>query len=72
MAELLALFVESGVDLTPALTVDNKALDALLNRVETDERIPRKVRNFLRVRVAAKSIKLPQRPRLDARQKKKP
>jgi len=72
MAELLALFVESGVDLTPALTVDNKALDALLNRVETDERIPRKVRDFLRVRVAAKSIKLPQRPRLDARQKKKP
>ena len=71
MPELLALFREVGVDLTPALTVDNKALDAIMDRVETDERIPLKVRDFVRVRVAAKSIQTPQKPRLDARQKKK-
>ena len=70
MGELLTLFGEVDIDLTPALTVDNKALDAILDRVENDERIPRKVRDFFRVRVAAKSIKSPQRPRLDARQKK--
>jgi|GEM_PF-755341 len=71
MPELLALFREVGVDLTPALTVDNTALDAIMGKVENDERIPHKVRDFLRVRVAAKSIQTPQKPRLDARQKKK-
>jgi len=71
MGELLALFREVGIDLTPALTVDNKALDAIMGKVEADENIQRKVRDFLRVRVAAKAIKAPQKPRLDARQKKK-
>lgn len=71
MPELLALFREAGVDPTAALTVDNKALDALLGRVEADETIPRTIRDFLRVRVAAKSVKIPQKPRLDARSTKK-
>jgi len=71
MGELLALFREVGIDLTPALTVDNKAIDAIMGKVEADENIQRKVRDFLRVRVAAKAIKAPQKPRLDARQKKK-
>ena len=72
LGELAALFREVGVDLTPALCVDSKALGTLLERVETDERVPRTVRDFLRVRVAAKSVKIPQKPRLDARPKKKP
>ena len=52
---------KAGVDLTPAMCVDNKALDALLNEAEEDERIPRTVRDFLRVRVAAKAVKIPQK-----------
>jgi putative RecB family exonuclease len=71
IAELLALFREVGADLAPALHVDNKALDALLDAVEKDEGVPHTVRDFLRVRVAAKAVKIPQRPRIDARPKKR-
>jgi hypothetical protein len=69
--ELDELLRKADVDLTPAMCIDNKALDGLLKQVEEDERIPRMVRELLRVRVAAKAVKIPQRPRIDARPKKK-
>ena len=69
--DLDQMLSKAGVDLTPAMCVDNKALDALLNEAEEDERIPRTVRDFLRVRVAAKAVKIPQKPRISATQKKK-
>ena len=69
--DLDQMLSKAGVDLTPAMRVDNKALDALLNEAEEDERIPRTVRDFLRVRVAAKAVKIPQKPRISATQKKK-
>jgi RecB family exonuclease len=59
-----------GVDLAPILRIDNKALDAVLEKMETDEGLPRTVRDFLRVRVAAKAVKLPQKPRLYGSKKK--
>jgi putative RecB family exonuclease len=69
--ELLALFREVGVDLTAAMRIDSTALDAVLTEVEKDAGLPRTVRDLLRVRVAAKAIRVPQKPRLDARPKKK-
>lgn len=68
VAELLR---ECGIDAERVIRIDNKALDALLDEVEGDESLPRTVRDFLRVRVAAKAVKIPQRPRIDARQRKK-
>jgi len=70
-ADLLPLFVEAGVDLTPALYADEKALDALLKKVEADEDQPRIVRDFLRARCTTRQVRLPQKPRLDSRQVKK-
>jgi putative RecB family exonuclease len=67
---LLALFKEVGVDSSSLLRIDNGALDAVLEKVETDETLPKTVRDLFRVRVAAKAVKLPQRPRLQARKKK--
>ena len=68
---IIKLLKESGIDPTPILSIDSKALDAVLDRLEADPTTPRKVRDFLRVRVAAKAIKIPQKPRLDARAVKK-
>jgi putative RecB family exonuclease len=69
--DLLPLFTEMGVDLTPALVADNDALEALLKKVEADEAQPRMVRDFIRVRCTARVAKLPQKPRLDSRAVKK-
>ena len=69
--EIQKLFDEVGVNLLPALRIDNKALDAVIDEVEKDEGQPKMVRDLLRVRVAAKAVKIPQRPRIDARPKKK-
>jgi putative RecB family exonuclease len=71
VADLLALFREEGVDLTSALAVDNKALDALLDGVEADENQPRMVRDFLRARCAARAVRVPQKPRIDSKVSKK-
>jgi len=68
---LLELFQEVGIDLSPALAVDNTALDQLLNAVEADEKQPRMVRDFLRARCAARAIRIPQKPRIDSRPTKK-
>lgn len=70
--ELDDLMRKAGVDLAPAMCIDNKVLDGLLKRVEEDESIPWMVRDLIRVRVAAKAVKVPQKPRIDARPKKKP
>jgi RecB family exonuclease len=69
--DLLPLFAELGVDLTPALVADHDALDALVKKVETDEAQPRLVRDFIRVRTTARAARLPQKPRLDSRAVKK-
>lgn len=69
--DLLPLFEELGVDLTPALVADNVALEALMKKVETDESQPRIVRDFVRARCLARVAKLPQKPRLDSRAVKK-
>jgi hypothetical protein len=70
-ADLLPLFAEAGVDLTPALYADEKALDALLKKAEADEGLPRIVRDFLRSRCTTRQVRLPQKPRLDSRAVKK-
>jgi hypothetical protein len=64
---IIELFQKSGLDPTPALSVDTKALNALLDLIEANDSVPKKVRDFLRVRVAAKAVKIPQKPRIDAR-----
>jgi putative RecB family exonuclease len=69
--EMLALFARAGVDLSPALSVGVGALEALLDRVEADESVAAKVRGLLRVQVAAKSHRIPQKPRLDVRTTKR-
>lgn len=69
--ETIALLESSGVDPSPVLAIDNGALDALLDRLENDPETPKKIKDFLRLRVAAKAVKKPQKPRLDARVKKK-
>jgi putative RecB family exonuclease len=66
-----ALLHEAGIDPLVVMRVDNKALDAVLEKVEADPTIPRTVRDFLRVRIAAKSVKVPQKPRLDAKPSKR-
>lgn len=70
-AQLLELFREEGVDLTPALAVDNTALDKLLDAVEADERRPQLVRDFLRARCASRAVRVPQKPRIDSKAAKK-
>jgi putative RecB family exonuclease len=70
-ADLLPLFAEAGVDLTPALFADEKSLDALLKKVEADDGQPRMVRDFLRARCTTRRVRIPQKPRLDSRQVKK-
>ena len=69
--DLLPLFEELGVDLTPALVADNDALDALMKKVEADASQPKMVRDFIRVRATSRVAKLPQKPRLDSRAIKK-
>ncbi len=64
--EIDEMLSKAGIDLAPAMCIDNKVLDALLKEAEEDERIPRTVRDFLRVRVAAKAVKIPQKPRINA------
>lgn len=71
VGELADLFSEVGGDIGSALRVDASTLDALIGAVEKDERVARGLRDFLRVRVAAKAVKIPQKPRIDARLKKK-
>jgi len=70
-ADLIPLFEEVGVDLGPALAIDNDALDKLLDRVEADESVPKMVRDFLRARCASRVVRLPQKPRIDSRAAKK-
>lgn len=70
-ADLLPLFAEAGVDLTPALYADEKALDVILKKVEADDGQPRMVRDFLRARCTTRQVRLPQKPRLDSRPIKK-
>lgn len=72
VAEVAELLRQAGVDIAPALRVDGPALKDLVDRAEASEEVPRSVRDFLRVRVAAKSVKIAQKPRLDARPRKKP
>jgi putative RecB family exonuclease len=69
--ELATLFQEVGIDLSPALTVDNNALDEILDKVEADEEQPRMVRDFLRARCASRAVRVPQKPRIDSRAVKK-
>jgi len=71
VSDVATILDEAGASLEPALRVDNKALGAILDRLEADETIPHTVRDFLRVRVAAKAVKTPQKARIDARAKKR-
>jgi RecB family exonuclease len=71
VSEVAAVLAEAGASLEPALRVDNKALGAILDRLEADENIPHTTRDFLRVRIASKAVKTPQNARLDARARKK-
>lgn len=66
-----ALFDEVGVDCSSVIRIDNEAVEALLVKAEKDESIPHHLRDFLRVRLAAKAVKIPQKARIDARPKKK-
>ena len=70
-ADLLPLFAEAGVDLTPALFTDEKSLDEILKKVEADASQPRMIRDFLRARCTSRVVRLPQKPRLDSRAVKK-
>jgi putative RecB family exonuclease len=70
-ADLQPLFQEAGVDLAPALAIDNNALDALLDRVEADETVPPMVRDLLRARCTSRVVRVPQKPRIDSRAVKK-
>jgi putative RecB family exonuclease len=68
---VVKILKESGIDPMPVLAIDSKALAAVLDRTEADDTVPKKVRDFLRVRIATKEVKVPQKPRLDARAVKK-
>ena len=70
VGELLALCRQAGVDPSSAITVDPQALNALVGRVEADPSTPQRVRQLLRVRIAAKSCKIPGKSRVDVKKKR--